>query len=107
MYFVLNTNNRVNIKRSNGHITPGYLQGQVKGRKDLVMVAWKDEQGRDVGKFVDVKEFVELNSTYAYLLPVVQPNTVTFTFSQEQVEAFQKCADCPPCFRDINCDSNM
>lgn len=99
MTFVLNTEHPVNVKRTDGRVTQGYFQGPVKGRKDLVMVAWKDDQGCDVGKIVDVKEFVELNSKYVYLLPVVQSNMVTYTFSPEQVEAFQQCTDCPSCFQ--------
>lgn len=101
MSYELNTEHPVNVKRTDGRITRGYYQDQIKGGGDCVVIAWKDEQGCDVGKIVNVKEFVELNSKYAYLLPVVQPNTITFTFSPEQVEAFQKCSDCPECFK--NC----
>jgi hypothetical protein len=86
--------------RSGGYITQGYFQPQIKG-KDIVVIAWKDKQGNDVGKIVPVKEFVELNSKYAYLLPVVQSNTVNFTFSQEQVKAFKECPDCPNCIREL------
>lgn len=97
MPFVLNTMHPVNIRRSNGPPTHGFFQGRVKGRYDRVVVAWTDEQGCDVGKIVLIKEFVELNPQYAYLLP--QPAVIPFTFSQEQVTAFQQCTDCPECFK--------
>jgi hypothetical protein len=101
---VIDISAEVNVKRTNGPIIKGYLQ---RIDKNGAMIAWKDDNGEWVGKRVPIPTFVELNSKYVYLLPVVQPNTVTFTFSQEQVEAFQQCADCPQCFQDINCDSNM
>lgn len=101
MSYELNTNYPVNVKRSDGRITQGYFQDQIKGSKDIVVVAWKDEHGCDVGKIVDVKEFVELNSKYAYLLPEPHRDAITFTFSPEQVEAFQQCNDCPPCFKNL------
>ena len=99
MDFVLNTKYPVYVKRSNGRITLGYFQDQIKGSKDSVVVAWTDEKGNDVGKIVPVKEFVELNSKYAYLLP--QPVVIPFTFSPEQVEAFQQCKKCPSCFKNL------
>lgn len=95
---VIDTSAKVKVKRTNGLIITGYLQ---RISKKWAIIAWKDDNGEWVGKRVPLSDFVELNSKYVYLLPVVQPNTVTFTFSQEQVEAFQQCADCPQCFKEI------
>jgi hypothetical protein len=95
---VIDTSAEVNVKRRSGSIIKGYLQRiSEKG----AIIAWKDDNGEWVGKRVPLSDFVELNSKYVYLLPVVQPNTVTFTFSPEQVEAFQQCTDCPPCFKNV------
>jgi len=95
---VIDISAEVNVKRTNGPIIKGYLQSI---SKKGAIIAWKDANDIWVGKRVPIPTFVELNSKYIYLLPVVQPNTVTFTFSQEQVEAFQQCADCPQCFKEI------
>jgi hypothetical protein len=99
MPFVLNTTRPINVKRSDGRITRGFLQGSVKGRKDQVFIAWVDEQGCNVGKVVPINEFVEFNSTYAFLLP--QPEVITITFSPEQIEAFKQCSDCPEFFKEL------
>lgn len=93
---VIDTSEEVNVKRTNGPIIRGYLQRISNNR---AIIAWKDDNGEWVGKRVPLSDFVELNSKYMYLLPVVQPNTITFTFSPEQVKAFQQCTDCPSCFK--------
>ncbi len=95
---VIDTSEKVYVKRTNGPIIKGYLQRIIN---DGAIIAWKDDNGEWVGKKVPLSDFVELNSKYVYLLPIVQPNTVTVTFSQEQVEAFQQCADCPQCFKNL------
>jgi len=93
---VIDTSEEVNVKRTDGRVKKGYLQ-RISNNKAII--AWKDDNDEWVGKRVPLSDFVELNSKYMYLLPVVQPNTITFTFSPEQVEAFQQCTDCPQCFK--------
>ena len=100
MPFELNTSFPVNVPRTGGHSTLGYYQRVLDGNTS-VLLAWTDEHGVVTGKVVPLKQFVEFNPEYAYLLPVVQHNTITFTFSPEQIEAFRQCPDCPPCFLDI------
>ena len=95
---VIDTSEEVNVKRTNGPIIRGYLQ-RISNNKAII--AWKDDNGEWVGKRVPLSDFVELNSKYMYLLPVVQSNTITFTFSPEQVKAFQQCTDCPQCFKNV------
>lgn len=93
MPIILHKTHPVNVPRSDGSVTQGFLQGYVKGRKDQVFIAWVDEQGCNVGKVVPVNEFVKLNSKYAFLLP--QPGVITIAFSSEQIEAFKQYSDCP------------
>ena len=95
---VIDTSKEVIVRKTDGSIIEGYLQ---RITENGAMIEWKDANGIWVGKRVPIPTFVEFNSKYVYLLPVVQPNTVTVTFSQAQVEAFQQCADCPQCFKEI------
>ena len=87
---------KVNIPRTNGSITQGYYRGLYARKPTYVVLTW-DENGIDTEKMVPIIKFVELNPQYAYLLP--QSTVIPFTFSQEQIDAFQQCTDCPPCFK--------
>jgi hypothetical protein len=107
-----NTKKPCKVKRTSGDEKSGYFQYLVKYKdKVYAIVTWTDANGGkarnegNAGKFVPIKQFVELNPEYEYLIP--KPDAITFTFSPKQLEAFQECHDCPPCFQDIKCDSDM
>ena len=95
MSYEFNKTNHVNVPRSDGTTTPGFLQGRYK---NSVYVVWEDS-GRVVGKNVPINQFVDLNPEYRHFLPVTGSNVITFEFSPEQIEAFRNCHDCPECFK--------
>lgn len=79
----------VTIRRSAGHISTAQI---LKHDDKDVIVVWREEETYKV-KNISKKEILELNPQY-------KCKVVTFQFSQEQIDAFQGCPDCPKIFFD-------
>lgn len=80
---------RVTIHRSTGHTSTAQILKL--GDKDVIVV-WREEETYKVKK-ISKKEILELNPQY-------KCKVVTFQFSQEQIDVFAQCSDCPQIFLD-------
>jgi hypothetical protein len=79
----------VTIRRSAGHTSTVQI---LKHDDTDVIVGWREEETYKVKK-ISKKEILELNPQYT-------GEVITFQFSQEQIDAFQGCPDCPQIFLD-------
>lgn len=89
----MKTGDIVTIQRSDG--TTMYGARIFTCYDNHVKVMWLKNKDDDMYYFKNIskKEILELNPQY-------KCKVVTFQFSQEQIDAFQRCPDCPQIFFD-------
>jgi hypothetical protein len=83
-----------NVRRTSGVQTPGYLQKVVQREDSMndTAVVWWIENKNIIEKEVPMKDFVELNPEYKYLLRKPEAKV---KFNTPQMRRLQECDDCP------------